>query len=110
MIDVRAKSGRYTLTASAVAIFLFMSPTEGMAQFYATLDTNGDTTVFDTSGQEVPVATADPVGTRPVDCPSDSYYVSEVQSDKTELVLTDCATNQDQYTVEMQGPTDAPSE
>lgn len=109
MIYVRAKSGRYTLAASAVAIFLFMSSTGGMAQFYATQDVDGNTTVFDPNGQEVPIATTDPVGTRPIDCPSDAYYVSEVQTDKTELVLTDCATNQNQYTVEMQGPTDAPS-
>ena len=102
--DVRKKPTKYPLTLSAAAIALFLSSTGGMAQFHATLDTDGNTTVFDTNGQEVPIATADPVGTRPFDCPSDAYYVSEVQSDKTELVLTDCATNQDQYTVEMQGP------
>ena len=73
-----------------------------MAQFYATLDEDGDTTVFDTNGAEVPIATADPVGERPFDCPSDAYYVSEVPTDKTELVLTDCATSQNHYTVEMQ--------
>ena len=93
--------------AIAVAAFvLFLSSTGGFAQFLAMLNVDGDTIVFDTSGQEVPIATADPVGSRPMDCPSDAFYVSEVQSDKTELVLTDCATGLDQYTVEMQGQAD----
>jgi len=87
--------------AATVAV-LILSSTHGWAQFHATLDEEGNTTVYDPNGAEVPIATADPVGTRPFDCPSESYYVSEVPSDKTELVLTDCATNQDQYTVEMQ--------
>lgn len=110
MIDVRAIArAKCNLTMAAAAAFLFLSSTGGMAQFRATQDTDGDTTVFDTNDQEVPIALADPAGTRPADCPSDSYYVSEVLTDKTELVLTDCATNQDQYTVEMQGPIDGGS-
>jgi hypothetical protein len=87
--------------AAAAAVFV-LSSAQVAAQFYATLDEQGATTVYDTNGAEVPIATAEPVGTRPMDCPSEAYYVSEVPSDKTELVLTDCATNQNQYTVEMQ--------
>ena len=109
MINVRAKAPKCTHAVTAAAIFLSLS-SGAMAQFYATIDEDGGTTVFDTSDQEVPIATADPVGTRPLDCPSGAYYASEAQSDKTELILTDCASGQNQYTVEMQGLTDTPSE
>jgi hypothetical protein len=95
-------SARGILTLAAAITLLVLSSAEGRAQFYATIDEEGDTTVYDTNGVEVPVATADPVGERPFDCPSEAYYVSEVPSDKTELVLTDCATSQNHYTVEMQ--------
>lgn len=105
MIDVRIKPAMHTLAASAAAAIIFLSATAAVAQFRATVDADGETTVFDASGQEVPIATADPVGTRPLDCPSDAYYASEAPSDTTELVLTDCATNQNHYTVEMQGLT-----
>jgi hypothetical protein len=73
------------------------------AQFRAVPNLDGDVTIFDTNDAEVTVAPADPVGTRPMDCPSGAFYVSEVPTDKTELVLTDCETSQNQYTVEMQG-------
>ena len=106
MTDTRATLARYTRHMGAAALLL-LSSTGAMAQFHATLDEDGNTTVYDTNGQVVPIATADPVGTRPIDCPSDAYYVSEVPSDKTELVLTDCASSQDQYTVEMQAAGDA---
>jgi hypothetical protein len=95
-------SAKGILTLAAMVALLALSSTEGKAQFYATLDEEGNTTVYDTNGAEVPIATADPVGVKPLDCPSDAYYVSEVPSDKTELVLTDCPTSQNQYTVEMQ--------
>lgn len=108
MTDTRATLARYTLNMGAAAALLLLSSTGAMAQFYATLDEDGNTTVYDTNGQVVPIATAEPVGTRPIDCPSDAYYVSEVPSDKTELVLTDCASSQDQYTVEMQAGDSAP--
>jgi hypothetical protein len=57
----------------------------------------------DASGTQVDIAPADPVGVRPEYCPSASYYVYEVQTDKTELVLADCLTGLHQYTVDMQG-------
>ena len=65
-----------------------------MAQFHATQDTDGDTIVFDTNDQEVRSHWPIRWGRDPPYCPSGSFYVSEVQTDKTELVLTDCATNQ----------------
>lgn len=98
-----AKSGH---CIAAAAVVLFLSSTGGMAQFRATPNLDGDPIILDATGQEVLIAPADPVGTRPMDCPTDAYYVAEVQSDKTELVLTDCATSQHQYTVEMQGLAD----
>ena len=39
---------------------------------------------------------------RPTYCPAGSYYAFEVQTDKTELVLSDCVTSSEQYTVDMQ--------
>jgi hypothetical protein len=91
---------------AAATLVVLLSSTGGMAQFRATPDIDGNMIVVDTSGQIVEVAPGDPVGTRPTDCPGDAFYVSEVQNDKTELVLTDCATNQHQYTVEMQEQAD----
>ena len=88
---------------AAAAVFLLASSSVGMAQFHAVQDEDGNTTVLDTSGQVVDIAPADPVGIRPTYCPAGSFYVFEVQTDKTELVLTDCVTSSIQFTVEMQG-------
>ena len=87
--------------SAAAAVLLLLSSTAGFAQFQATQDENGDTVVLDTGGQVVDIAPADPVGIRPPFCPAGSFYVFEVQSDKTELVLADCVTSSEQYTVEM---------
>ena len=43
------------------------------------------------------------MGTRPESCPSGAYYVAEVPTDSSKLVLTDCATGTEQHTVELQG-------
>ena len=101
MMHINA-SAKGILTLAAATALLVLSSTDGQAQFYAMIDEEGVTTVYYSDGAVVPIATADPVGERPLNCPSDAYYVSEVPSDKTELVLTDCASSQDQYTVEMQ--------
>lgn len=102
---LRLKGGRLT----AAAVFVLLSSAAAMAQFRATLDSNGETVVLDTSGVEVEIASADPVGVRPTYCPAGSYYAFEVQTDKTELVLADCVTSSVQFTVEMQGLLDAGS-
>jgi hypothetical protein len=98
----------YKLTAAAVFLSAFCSA--GMAQFHAVPNPDGDTIVVDEDGLPVDVASADPVGVRPDYCPGMSYYVYEVQSDKTELVLADCATGTHLYTVDMQGIITEPSE
>ena len=86
---------------AAAAALLLLSSTAGFAQFQATQDDNGDTVVLDTGGQLVDIAPADPVGVRPTYCPAGSFYVFEIQSDKSELVLADCVSSSEQYTVEM---------
>lgn len=97
----RAARRGHALTAAAT--LLLISTSASLAQFQATVDEDGNTTVLNAGGQEVPIAPAEPVGTKPMDCPIGAFYVSEVPNDTTELVLTDCATGQQQYTVEMAG-------
>ena len=91
---------------AAASIALILSSTGSYAQFRAVPNIEGEVVIVDANDAAVTVAPAEPVGIRPMDCPSGAYYVSEVPTDTTELVLTDCATSQNQYTVEMQGQTD----
>src|SRR3954447_11233705 len=93
----------------AGALFVLSAPA-AMAQFYATHDENGDTVVVDQNSLPVQIAQADPVGERPSYCPAGSFYVSEVLTDKTELVLTDCIVTTVQFTVQMAPESDAPAE
>jgi hypothetical protein len=97
------KSMKRAHPIATASIVLLLSSTAAFAQFHATPDIDGNVTVYDADGVEVEIAPAEPVGIRPMVCPSGAYYVSEVPSDKTELVLTDCTTSQHNYTVEMQG-------
>ena len=60
-------SANVILTLAAAAALLVLSSADGRAQFYATIDEDGDTTVYDPDGAEVPIATADPVGERPLE-------------------------------------------
>jgi hypothetical protein len=95
---------------TAAVILLLSSSYPAVAQFHAVPNPDGETIVLDTAGLPVDIAPADPVGVKPEYCPHTSYYVYEVQSDKTELVLADCLTGLHQYTVDMQGLLTAPSE
>ena len=81
--------------------FLILTGSGAAAQFYATQDADGELTIVNEAGAEVPVATSDPVGQRPEICPSDAYHVAEAPTDSSKLILTDCATGEGQYTVEM---------
>jgi hypothetical protein len=72
------------------------------AEFYATQDAAGEILVVDESGNPVPVVIGDPVGTRATVCPSDAYYIVALPTDMSQLVLTDCATETEQHSVEMQ--------
>ena len=101
---------RSACTLTAATVFLLAFGSAGMAQFHAVPNPDGETIVLDTDGLAVEIAPADPVGVRPDYCPWTSYYVLEVQSDKTELLLADCATGEHQYTVDMQGVLTTPSE
>jgi hypothetical protein len=95
---------------AAAALFLLSSSSTSLAQFHAIPNPDGETIVVDADGLQVDIAPADPVGVKPDYCPYTSYYVYEVQSDKTELVLADCLTGLHQYTVDMQGVLTGPSE
>jgi hypothetical protein len=75
-------------------------------QFFAEQDADGEIGVVDDAGAAVPVVNGDPVGTRPYLCPSDAYYFTELDTDKAQLVLTDCATGQGSYAVTILGPVD----
>ena len=77
------------------------------AQFFATPEASGELSVVDEGGAPVNVVTADPVGTRPDNCPTGAYHVAELPTDTSQLVLTDCATGQGQYAVEMGTPDSA---
>jgi hypothetical protein len=88
------------LLVAAVLLMIASAPA-GATQFYATQGLDGDISVVDESGLEVPIATADPVGERPGLCPYGSYYVAELPTDRAKLVLTDCATGLGQYDVEL---------
>jgi hypothetical protein len=105
IFDIQGSSGKHGWAIAAATVLLALSSATSSAQFRAVTEA-GETTILDAGGQEVSVAPADPVGTRPMDCPATAFYVSEVPNDKTELVLTDCATGLSQYTVEMVAPTE----
>ncbi len=96
--------------AAVAAACLLLSSSAGMAQFHAVPNPDGETVVLDADGAPVDIAPADPIGVRPDYCPHTSYYVFEVQSDKTELVLADCLTGLHQFTVDMQGLVTNPQE
>ena len=74
------------------------------AQFYAAQLPTGDIAVVDATGADVEVVTGDPVGERPAVCPSGAYHVAELPTDTSQLVLTDCASGQEQYSVEFGAP------
>lgn len=69
-------------------------------EFFVEQEFIGEVTVVDASGAEVPIVNGTPFGTRPGYCPSDSYYFNDLESDKAEVVLTDCATGEGAYEVQ----------
>ena len=75
-------------------------------QFYAKPSVTGDVAVVDEAGEPVAIVTSE-VGVRPAECPGNHFYVAQLPSDASQLVLTDCATDQGQYKVEMTGGPDA---
>ena len=93
-----------TLLAALLALPIFTAAASAQ-QFYAEVQADGSLSVTDSGGADVPIVNGDPVGTRPDTCPSDSYYFNQLDSDKAELVLTDCATGLGTYDVEILGST-----
>ena len=109
---MKKKQGRYLKhlggLARAAAVFCVacgaaLAASPATAEFFAEQDLYGELKIVDSAGAEVNVAVADPVGTRPDPCPGGAYYVAEVPTDSSKLVLSDCATGTEQHTVELQG-------
>jgi hypothetical protein len=93
---------RATAFCFAGAVLFVSVSSSAHAQFFATRSYGGEMLVTDAAGTPVDVVASDPVGERPPLCPDESYYVAELPTDISELVLTDCATDEGRYTVEMQ--------
>ena len=106
IITDRGRPAGRALLAGTIFLGFALVPAEA-TQFFATQDLNGDISIVDESGVEVPIAEADPVGERPGYCPYGSYYVAELPTDRAKLVLTDCATGLGQYDVELRSATSA---
>lgn len=105
----QVRAVRLMFSAGACAGVL-IAASSASAQFYATQAPTGDIAVVDANGASVEVVTGDPVGERPSLCPSGAYHVVELPTDTSQLVLTDCASGQEQYSVEFGAPTGAAAE
>ena len=92
---------RFILSLSA--LIYAAAPLYGArAEFFATQDLTGEILVVNDDGTPVAVVVGDPVGTRAAICPDDAYYIVALPTDLSQLVLTDCATETQQHSVEMQ--------
>lgn len=85
----------------AAGVFIALSSSGAAAQFFATQTAGGDLEIVDAAGVEIEVVASDPVGERPSLCPASAYHVAEVPDDASQLVLSDCATGEGQFTVEI---------
>jgi hypothetical protein len=90
------------LVAGLIALPVLAAPASAQ-EFFATPQADGSIVVTDDGGAQVSIVNGDPVGTRPGDCPSDSYYFNDLDTDKAKLVLTDCTTGEGTYDVEIVG-------
>jgi hypothetical protein len=88
------------LLVGLLALPALTAPVSAQA-FFATPQGDGSVVVTDNGGAEVSIVNGDPVGTRPGDCPAHSYYFNDLDTDKAKLVLTDCATGDGTYEVEI---------
>lgn len=96
------KHTRSILLAGLIVV-PFSAAAASAEQFFAEQDAGGGVNVVDASGAPVSVVYGEPIGTRPDYCPSDAYYFTEMDTDRAQLVLTDCATGQGSYTVSILG-------
>jgi hypothetical protein len=86
---------------AALTILLLLASRAPATEFFGEPEAGGSVRVFDDSGVEVDVLTGDPFGARPGLCPSGSYYFNELESDKAQLVLTDCSTGDSNYPIQL---------
>ena len=99
-INLSVAHWRAPVIAGLIALPLFTAGAS--AQFYATPQAEGAVVVTDAAGAEVPMVEGDPVGTRPEICPVHAFYFNELDTDKAQMVLTDCATGEGSFGVEFQ--------
>ena len=85
---------------AALSILLFLASQAPATEFFGEQEADG-VRVVDGSGADVNVLTGNPFGSRPDFCPWGSYYFNELESDKAQLVLTDCATDDGTYPVQV---------
>lgn len=90
------------LLVALTTLILFASIAQA-EEFYGQTEGDGEVRVVDANGAEVPVVNGDPLGTRPDTCPSGSYYFNELDTDKAQIVLTDCTTGTGSYPVQLIG-------
>lgn len=90
------------LLAALTTLILFASIARA-EEFYGQQEGDGEVRVVDSNGAEVPIVNGDPLGTRPDSCPIGSYYFNELPTDKAQIVLTDCATGNGSYPVQLVG-------
>jgi hypothetical protein len=88
------------LLAALTVLLLFASQAPAL-EFYGEQDADGGVRVVNDIGAEVNALTGNPIGSRPDFCPSGSYYFTELDSDKAQLVLNACSSDAGEYPVQL---------
>ena len=86
---------------AALTIFILLASHAFALEFFGEQEPDGDLRIIDGAGAEVTVLSGNPLGTRPDICLPGSYYFNELESDKSQMVLTDCATDNGSYPVQL---------
>jgi hypothetical protein len=85
---------------AALTIFTLLVSHAAALEFFAEAD-GDDLRITDNSGATVTVLTGDPIGSRPNICLPGQFYFNQLDSDKAQVVLTDCATNRGNYPIQI---------
>jgi len=85
---------------AALTLFILLASHATALEFFAEADGNS-LRVTDNNGAAVTVLTGDPIGSRPNICLPGQFYFNELDSDKAQVVLTDCATNNGNYPIQI---------